>query len=210
MQARIHYLAVLFMLLAIPASGHAALLPRLQGLAVYDTVLDLTWLSRASISDALLSWDDAMAQVNGLEVAGIGGWRLPRTPQPDSSCSIHNASGLSMGLGCTGSEMGSLFSRLTPADGVLFTDLDENRPYWSGTLLDNDPAEAWRFDFGDGWQETDLRLGGRYRAWAVHDGDIASLVPVPLPPSGVLALAGLAGLLACSQRRQSGRAQPPV
>lgn len=63
--------------------------------------------------------------------------RLPTTAQPDPSCSDYfPCGGLSLGTGCTGSEMGHLFN----VDGVsmgspgLFLNV-RNDYYWSGTEL---------------------------------------------------------------------------
>ncbi|MFV8816687.1 hypothetical protein [Haliea sp. E17] len=64
---------------------------------------------------AALHWIDAMNAANYL---GSSSWRLPKVMQPDASCSVqHEVRGLdliwgvvSIGEGCTGSEMGYLFN----------------------------------------------------------------------------------------------------
>lgn len=74
----------------------AALEPRLGGQAYYDTVLNITWLADANAgagspfdedfdfpmpggtNDGLMSWANAMAWANSVEVNGVSGWRLPK------------------------------------------------------------------------------------------------------------------------------------
>ncbi len=64
--------------------------------------------------NGMLHWFEAMAWVDVLNnhaYLGHNNWRLPETPQPDSSCSTQSAddSPLGYGYACTGSELGHLF-----------------------------------------------------------------------------------------------------
>ena len=76
--------------------------------AYYDDVADLTWLADANAAGTDMTWTSANNWVAGLNVAGVTGWRLADTLQPDTSCDSQDASG-SYGFNCTGSEMGNLF-----------------------------------------------------------------------------------------------------
>jgi hypothetical protein len=92
----------------ITLSSNAALVSRLGGLAYYDTEADLTWLANANAAigsaydtwipgSGTLNWTAANSWVAELDVAGITGWRLPNTVQPDASCDSQSATA-SLGL----------------------------------------------------------------------------------------------------------------
>lgn len=198
--------------------ANAALYSRLNGQAVYDSDLNITWLSDANYAktsgydaDGLLSWSSANAWAAGLLFEGYSGWRLPATLQPDPTCEAWSGS-YSGDYNCTGSEMGHLFydelgvvmksSILTSADPnlALFQNI---RPdlYWSGTeYAPNAPngTIAWNFNMYVGSQNIDSSSSGYY-AWAVRDGDVAA--PVPEPETYAMMLAGL-GLLGMGARRR--------
>jgi len=193
----------------ILASADAALIDRGGGF-IYDGDLDITWMQNANIN-GFDSWNNQTAWVNSLNIVdtrpGAGGviysdWRLPKTLQPDANCSIQTDPGggfpmQSNGTGCTGSEMGHLYS----VDGI-----DTNSPgpftslqgwYWSGTEYTPDTTnKAWNFNFGVtiGAQNYGPKYIGLF-AWAVRDGDVAAVVPVPaavwLFGSALLGLLGL-------------------
>lgn len=81
--------------------------------AYYDTTQNISWLVDADAQRAAVHWTEAVVFLNGLNVHGVTGWRLPRTPVLDAACSIQGGS-FSGGLGCTGSEIGHLFE----VDGI--------------------------------------------------------------------------------------------
>ncbi len=102
-------------LAAVSFSASAALVERLGGLAYYDTEADLTWLANANYAytsgyhpDGLFNSFSANAWAVQLDVAGVTGWRLSESLQPDSSCDVQSGYG-SSGYNCTGSEMGNLY-----------------------------------------------------------------------------------------------------
>lgn len=209
-------------------NANAALLPRLGGLAVYDTDLNLTWLADANAiagtpfddgtntTNGWVSWSSANAWAASLNVAGVTGWRLPTTLQPDTSCMGQTGGGtISVGANCTGSELGHLFylelggSNLPsppPSNGILasgdadlalFSNIQsvfgQGGIYWSAT--EYNAANAWQFNFNNGLQFFEHKNGfGGHPAWAVHDGDVS---PVPVPAaiwlfgSGLITLLGL-------------------
>lgn len=77
--------------LVLSTSANSALVSRLGGLAYYDDVADLTWLTDAnagagsafddggSTTDGAMTWSNANAWAAGLNISGVTGWRLPDT-----------------------------------------------------------------------------------------------------------------------------------
>jgi hypothetical protein len=195
--------AALGVLLMTVGATQAALVDRGQGF-IYDTVLDITWTQNANIN-GLESWDNQVAWVAGYsQTHSVYGtfddWRLPTTLQPDLTCDQQFPDGVSIGINCTGSEMGHLFN----VDGIststpgLFTNLQPDF-YWSGTEYAPDPSNtAWVFNFDTGFQDGSPKSfdPGRY-ALAVRDGDIAV---VPIPAAAWLFSSAL-GLLGWLKRR---------
>jgi hypothetical protein len=184
-------------------SANAALLSRLGGLAYYDDEADLTWLADADYAytnpdhliDAYgpMDWQTANDWAARLNIAGVTGWRLPDTLQPDASCDRQLDGGTfgpeGYGHNCTGSEMGNMFYIVL--GGVAYSDItvthNDNYDlfsnirgfiYWSGTELADTTTSAWTFRFDTGEQRSFNKSIASYYAWAVHDGDV-SAVPVP-------------------------------
>jgi hypothetical protein len=186
-------------LLSLGTTVNAILETRLGGLAVYDTDLNITWLADANAAagtiydnglnehDGRMTWANAKAWTESLDVYGITGWRLP-TAAP--AC----------GFDCINSELehhfykalsGVAFSSIqdsTDSDLALFSNIQAFY-YWSGTEMLQTSAKA--FKFYDGGQGTVSKNGLLY-AWAVHDGDVGLLISEP----GTIALVslGLIGL----------------
>lgn len=155
--------------------------------AYYDPQADLTWLADAN-ANGPMTWAQAKDWVSHLKVNGVGGWRLPKSAQPDPACSKQIA-GLSRGFRCTGSEMGNLFYNvlgnpsLTDLCGKTgdcskvpttlkhigpFTNIKHNY-YWTSTLDPTDSNSVLYFDFRYGDQREVNKIFGMY-AWAVHSG----------------------------------------
>jgi hypothetical protein len=81
-------------------------------------------------------------------------------------------------------------------------------PYWSGTANTRYPAWqnpihlAWYFHNGSGFQDG-LHQPFEFYAWAVRDGDVASVAaPIPEPETYAMLLAGL-GLLGVMAKRRA-------
>jgi hypothetical protein len=118
------YLTALVLVMGLSGTAQAALESRLDGLAVYDTDLNITWLANANLAATntfgvsgissnggmqgytAQSWIGAMNAANYL---GYNNWMLPIAPQTDVSCSEQYSFGISGGIGCTGSQMGHLY-----------------------------------------------------------------------------------------------------
>ena len=194
--------------------SNSALIDRGNGL-IYDTELDITWLSDANYSmtsgfdsDGRMQWIDAFNWARNLEYSGFTNWRLPQSIEPDPTCSDPDAHPAN-GFNCTGSEMGHLYYQELGGTGGtllssshnssydLFTNFG-NYYYWSSTgtgygSSNNKYAFGFETSNESGWQFT-LNEGNYLYALAVHDGDIGSQV-VPLPTAFWLFLSGLIGLL---------------
>ena len=176
---------------------------RLEGLAYYDPVADLTWLANANAAGTAMNWADANSWATALNVAGVTGWRLPDTLQPDASCEYQQSGGVSFGFNCTGSEMGNLFynvlggvagqpiTTIHNANYDLFSNVQPY--YWSATEFAPNPSlHAWGFFMREGSQLVNDKLPDYLFAWAVQSDDVSA---VPEPPMMLLITTGLFGLV---------------
>ena len=209
--------ALLLAAMGFTSVSNAALVSRLGGLAYYDTEADLTWLADANAAGTTMNWADANAWAAGLDVAGVTGWRLADTLQPDASCGSQSGS-VSYGYNCTGSEMGNLFYNvLGGSAGSLITtthnanyDLFSNiqsSAYWSATVYAPRTSSAWIFGMHYGSQTGTTKTNSTY-AWAVQSGDAglgwSSSPPsaVPVPAAVWLFGSGLLGLIGVARRKR--------
>ena len=187
--------------LALSSSANAQLIERLGGLAYYDDVANLTWISDANYAQTsgdhatgIMNWNEANTWANNLTVGDVSGWRLATA---ESNCVF---------FGCTNGELGNMFYNVlggVDTDNGGFNtnfDLFSNTQLgyiWSATEFGT--SDALAFDFFDGFAGSQIntpKLGGADAyAWAVYSGDV-SAVPVPaaiwLFGSGLIGLAGLA------------------
>lgn len=201
------------------APGGAGRAPVLNGQAVYDTELGITWLADAnaaagspfddgdSSTDGRMTWANAKAWADSLTVGGVTEWRLPAFVHPDPTCSNYPPS--SSGSSCSGSELGHLyyvtlgasvnagFGSATNPDYALFSNVEAAHYFYT---KDNDPvfpSLVVAFDAITGSQGSITDFGNQ-SAWAVHDGAVG-LPPVSgLPAGGLAALA--AAMLATGYR----------
>ncbi len=202
-------------LLFVFASAGAELLGRLPATAggtdyqaYYDTQADLTWLADTNASRTNMSWSDANIWAENLNISGAGSWRLPVTAQPDPNCTRQDFLG-SRGSNCILSEMGNLRDNvlggqiglsLTPTHNAnydLFINVKPVGYYWTATTVSLDPDFAWAYSIDSGDQSFGQKTNTTSLwAWAVHDGDVSGVVPVPaavwLFGSGLIGLAGIA------------------
>lgn len=193
------------------STADAALLSRLRGLAYYDDAAKLTWLADVDYAytsgddaDGIMSWDQANAWVRGLTVAGVSGWRLPTTLQPDASCRQQSGSTISYGYDCAGGELGNMYYNVLGNSAYgggssygPFVSKYSNA-LWTGTEYRYDPSNsAWYFNANSGYQSYDIK--NRYnRVWAVKSGDVSA---VPVPAAAWLFGSGLLGLIGLARRK---------
>jgi len=151
---------------------------------IYDIDTQLSWLKNADTA-GLMTWDQAVTWAASLNnsggYAGLTGWRLPTTAEPDATCGYqYNPGGgfplQGYGYNCTGSEMGHLhYVSLGRAAGP--NDFSNTGPftnvqafsYWSGSEYAPNATSAWYFDFFYGTQGYIDKGANRY-AWAVRPG----------------------------------------
>ena len=209
----------IFLIAFFPLSANSALVSRLDGQAVYDTDLKITWLANANAGagsafddgvfsyDGYMSWENANAWAARLEVGGFTDWRLPTTLHPDASCSTVSTS---TGNDCIGSEMGHLYKELGGTDNnsiltsgdpdlALFSNIQINYRYHSATVTPFSLSDAWTFNFGTGRQGYTPQSSIFY-AWAVRTGDVAA---VPIPASFWLFGSGLIGLIGIVRKKKA-------
>jgi hypothetical protein len=129
--------AVLLVILALrPAHASSTLLLSSDGVTVYDTVNNVSWLADADLPathrfglplctgpsaqtcvnpSGSMRYDAAVAWVQALNAAnylGHSNWQLPTTPINDSSCERIGPSGNSFGFGCTAGALSFLWNAL--------------------------------------------------------------------------------------------------
>ncbi|PTQ76734.1 putative secreted protein with PEP-CTERM sorting signal [Nitrosomonas oligotropha] len=198
--------------ISLASTANATLESRLGGKAYYDTELNITWLADANAgkgtvfdydNDGLMTGYFANEWVNSINIDGITGWRFPNLDrngdrvfnvdvnsgvfdmQFNDTCFNGNTSG------CSDNEMGYLYwvEGITPATSGPFMNI---QPYLYISENIHSGSNVWEISFYDGSYGAQL-VGNLFHAWAVHDGDVASL-PIPEPQTYLMFLAGF-GLL---------------
>jgi hypothetical protein len=191
----------------VTLSSHAALVSRLGGAAAYDDVLDITWVTNASLSGSdTRAHQEAWA--SSLDYLGFDDWRL---------ASMSVAAGLPTGtttsvvdcstateLACRDNELGYMFYQnlggnilnTLPGnqvvDGVTLTNIQSY--YWSGTEFDSNSTWTFFFFSGDQGSIDHFSMYG----WAVRSGDVSA---VPVPAAIWLFGSGLLGLIGVARRK---------
>ncbi len=181
-------------LLGRDTTGRAVAASSPNAAFLYDTTLGVTWLKNAN-ANGQMTWQDAQAWVQSLQVGGFAGWRLPKTPEPDTSCGASSANpavySQGYGINCSSSEMGHLFNISlgnAPDKAITNTGNFENVQsyyYWSGTPLASNSYYVWTYQTSINGQAYTGTGTNSFFALAVRDGDV--LVPTP-PPGNTTAL----------------------
>lgn len=211
----------------VSSVAQAALVDRGGGL-IYDTDLNITWLSDANYaktsgydSDGLMTWFYAnqwaanLSYNDSVRNQTLTGWRLPTTLQPDASCAgqrnLYGYGLVSSGAGCSGSEMGHLFyselggtsySWIQNGNNgklALFQNVQTDK-YWSATEYGPNNGYAWVYLFY-GYEMQENKSWTNF-AWAVRDGDVgAAPSAAPVPAAVWLLGSGLLGLIGVARRK---------
>jgi hypothetical protein len=204
-------ITILFALISLAPLAHAALVDNGGGL-IYDTDLNITWYDYTKSAD---TWANQKAWATSPSVTDVNGkiitgWRLPSTV--DGPYTYGNNGTTTAGYNIITSEMGHLYytelgnkgvydvsGNIQSGSGLVnkgpFTSLTPYpNYYWSGTEHATDTQHAWYFRFDEGRQNRDNKSYTFY-ALAVHDGNVGSSSPVPIPPSVWILGLGLVGLV---------------
>lgn len=190
--------------------------------AFYDTELNISWLADASYPATLklgaaavdankpwdsttnvtLRWDEAVAFVNNLNVAGVTGWRLPsRTAGVGSVCSPVPGLGYCINhvANLQDSELAHLFYVTLGNGGVAGDNLNDgpfknlvHNVYWTGQD-EGGSVLAWYVSMATGGETFYFKNAGGMFVLPVHDGDVGVLA-VPEPQTIHLLIFGLLGL----------------
>jgi hypothetical protein len=171
-----------------------------------------------AVHNGQVEWYDAMLWANTLEYGGYDHWRLASPLNRDGSGPQYECN---VAISCDDSELGYMFYRnlevpyyaggdrigLLGARNTLNLALFKNlqpRNYW--TNLREGFSFAYVFDFGVGhysvqYVENPYNVLGLGIPWAVRDGDVIDLSPVPEPQTAALMFVGL-GLAGWAARRK--------
>lgn len=194
--------------LVVSSNANAALIERLNGLAYYDDVANLTWLTDANAAvgsaydtyiagSGRMNWSDANAWAADLSVEGVTGWRLANT----DNCS---------GSNCSNSDMFNLYRNNFLDENSNYTDninlfSNVSTIYWTAVEDASNTDFAWYFDsssttgVGTTFQSNNQKTT-YLKAWAVRTGDVS---PVPVPAAVWLFGSGLLGLAGLARRKKS-------
>ena len=223
-----HLILALVSGLLVSGAAQAALESRLGGAAVYDTVLNVTWIANANLAatntfglatgvdlgtipgvntyggsyiytDGTMTWGGAQKWVAAMDAANYLGHSDWALPTSDTC----------YGYNCTGSQMGELFytegglsygQSITESAALTskFSNL-QNYVYWSGSEYAPNPNGAWGFYTVVGLQGAGYKSYNDY-ALAVRAGDVAA---VPEADDWAMLLAGV-GLVGVAVRRRRG------
>ncbi|MHB8766299.1 MAG: PEP-CTERM sorting domain-containing protein [Deferrisomatales bacterium] len=196
-----HLLTLSALILAMVATNSKAnaVLIAYDGGLVYDTDLNITWYDAPQIA---MNWYDSMAWAQGLNVGGVAGWRLPATPGTTYDYTNEGEMGhlyYDELLNASGQVSGNSITNKGP-----FTHLGPG-VYFSATEVPLFPDNVWYFNFGGraGNQHVNYKWSLGY-ALAVHDGNLGTPSPEPVPEPTTVLLLG-SGLVCLVCKRSRGR-----
>mgnify|MGYP002713086005 CR=1 FL=1 len=229
----------------VSSTSHASLIDGGNGL-VYDTVLDITWLTDANLAlsntfgvtgmdvDGYMTWDTGMDWISAMNTAnymGYSDWRMPTvTPVNGVNFQYIVSYDASTDKGfnndTTANELSHLFystlgntgqcsEASTPETGCIYNTgfgLSNTGPfenmssfrYWTNVTREDASWRAFDFSMGGGQTGTGAKDGAK-QVWAVLDGDVAGLMPVPVPAAAWLFGSGLIGLLTIARRSSNNK-----
>jgi hypothetical protein len=181
------------------------LISRLNGQAIYDTDLNITWLANAEYASQLnanyssnqsyVTWNNAIdeiATLNSQNLLGFSDWRLPKST---SNC------GIGYNLAC--SEIGHLYyielegisntltKGLFNSNSTLFSNLQNNFNFWTSTEYPQPQSSMqgiYVFNTLGGFQSAFTKDSNVANAWLVRTGDVS---PVPETSTYIMLVFGL-------------------
>lgn len=209
-------------------NANAALYDRGNGM-IYDSSLNITWLQDANYAktsgydaDGRMTWQQSTDWAANLVYGGYSDWRLSSAGLIGNT-NFSYAGSTDYSYNNTRSEIGHLFLELGNkayyntagqiqsgygVTDVTFVDGDtnqnvsflnmQNEVYWEAETYASNPDYAWYFIATSGFQSYNHK-SQTYFAWAVHDGDVAT---VPVPAAAWLMGSGLIGLAGIARRRK--------
>jgi len=145
-----------------------------------------------------MSWLGAKVWTDNLIYGGYDDWRLPKFTG-DTTCAGYNCkdSELSymfyINLGVRAGQ--SVLSGSNAENLALFTNLQNY--YWTGVEFSLGPGNVWTFQYGGYQQPFGSGLGYGLYAWAIRDGDVAT---VPAPTTSWLFISGFIGVFGFAKR----------
>ena len=213
-------------LLGTTSTAHAELQTRLDGRAVYDTDLNITWMSDANLaltnqfglslstvardltantvgSTGQMTWFNANSWIDGMNTTnylGFSDWRLPTITIAATGEPSNEELALLFYSGFEATGGTSVLNTGTPSELAKFTNI-QSSTYWYGTEFRIRPAQAWDFNFNGGSTGTDTKFRTSF-AWAARTGDVGGAVDVPEPAGLGLLVSGAMGLLGFTKRRR--------
>jgi hypothetical protein len=222
---RIH--VILFLAFGlISVSTNAALIDRGGGL-IYDTDLNVSWLSDANLAatntfglsrnvdlgpilgvntyggsyiydDGRMTWGGAMKWVDAMNAASYLGYHDWRLPAYNPISEMSHLYYNEFG-GCYGCFLPAIANN----NFSLFTNfqLTWNGYYWTGTESVQYEIAAYYFDFLSGDQGDQFTKQNAMFAMAVRPGDVSA---VPIPAAFWLFGSGLVGLIGVARRKKAG------
>ncbi|AAZ27816.1 PEP-CTERM sorting domain-containing protein [Colwellia psychrerythraea] len=191
--------SILLLSIIFSYQATAGLIMRDQGM-VYDDVLNITWLLDANYaktsgaidadSSGKMTWTNANAWVDSINVGGFSDWRLATvdTVNSDKSELAHM---FMVNLTNTDSLINKSFSDVNTGEKYNFSNLFGSR-YWTDTSVND--TKAWSFSFSNGSENGNKLKSETFKAWAVREGDVMSF-SVPEPTNIAIFIIGIMGLI---------------
>ena len=198
-------------LIMTSASVSAALLGRLSSTpggtdyqAYYDDQLDITWSAAVNVNGPD-TWANHVDWASSYSIDGVTGWRLPNF-DVNGDGNIISCQSVPT-FACMDNELGYMvwINGFYPMNTGPFSGLDQSGIYASGTEYALDTNSVWEVSLSvnrtPGGIGTSLKSYAFFNAWAVHDGDVVSSVPVPA--AAWLFGSGLLGLIGMTRRKKA-------
>jgi len=197
--------------LGMASTASAALVSSADGSMIYDTDLDITFLSNANTvftsgydtsNTGRLKWTEAnnwityLNNMNGGNgYLGYNNWRLPTALNSDGSGPCGTTP-------CPDSELGHLFygESISFLSQPPFSNIQPDA-YWANETAGTSVPYAWTFNLRTGIQDTKIATAEFYTL-AVRDGNIST---VPVPAAVWLFGSGLIGLVGIARRKKAAK-----